>query len=78
MAYTPLETGRLASNRALSSVASRLHKTALQVALNWLLCLKPVIPIPKAGKVKHVEENVGAAGWRLSLDDWKILNQNLN
>jgi diketogulonate reductase-like aldo/keto reductase len=77
MAYTPLETGRLASNRILSEVATRYGKTAVQVALNWLICLESVVPIPKAGKVKHVEENAGAAGWRLRQEDWQLIHDSV-
>jgi len=78
MAYTPLETGGLASNHMLSQVAARYGKTAVQAALNWLICIEPVIPIPKAGKVKHVDEDAGAAGWRLSKEDWQLLNRSLD
>ena len=77
MAYTPLETGGLASNHTLSQVAAQYGRTAVQAALNWLICIEPVIPIPKAGKVNHVEENAGAAGWRLSKEDWQLLKQSL-
>jgi len=40
-------------------------KTPSQAALNWLIC-KGALPIPGAHSVKHVQENAGALGWRLS------------
>jgi len=40
-------------------------KMPSQVALNWLIC-KGALPIPGAHSVKHVQENAGALGWRLS------------
>jgi len=35
------------------------------VAINWCIC-KGAIPIPGVKTVRHVEENLGALGWRLS------------
>jgi len=40
-------------------------KTPSQVALNWVLC-KGALPIPGATSIPHLEENVGALGWRLT------------
>lgn len=77
MAYTPLEHGGLVSSRVLSQVASRYEKTAIQVALNWLICIDPVVPIPKAERVVHVEENAGAAGWRMSKEDWEAIERSV-
>lgn len=75
LAYTPLEKGRLASDPFLASVGARYGKSAAQVALNWLIRFKPVVPIPKASDKRHIEENVGAAGWRLSDEDWRLLSE---
>jgi aryl-alcohol dehydrogenase-like predicted oxidoreductase len=47
-------------------VAARLGVTPAQVALAWVLAQgEAVVPIPGAGSVAHVEENVEAAGNRL-------------
>jgi pyridoxine 4-dehydrogenase len=35
------------------------------VAINWCIC-KGAIPIPGVKTVRHVEDNLGALGWRLS------------
>ena len=76
MAYSPLERGRLSESpteSGIESIGKHYRKTAVQVALNWLICIDPVVPIPKAGKIKHVEEDAGAIGWRLSREDWTNL-----
>ena len=76
MAYSPLERGRLSelpTESGIESIGKHYGKTAVQVALNWLICIDPVVPIPKAGKIKHVEEDAGAIGWRLSREDWTNL-----
>jgi aryl-alcohol dehydrogenase-like predicted oxidoreductase len=40
------------------------------VALAWLLARSPVIlPIPGTSRVKHLEENVAAAGIRLTPEE---------
>ncbi|MEM1608075.1 MAG: aldo/keto reductase, partial [Ignisphaera sp.] len=70
MAYTPLERGQLARNAYLENIGRKYGKTAVQVALNWLICIDNVIPIPKAASIEHVKENAGAMGWRLSREDW--------
>lgn len=77
LAYSPLEHGKLGNlvtNTRIKSVADRYGKTPVQVALNWLICIEPVVAIPKAGKVKHIEEDAGATGWRLSKENWDLLN----
>ena len=71
IAYTPLAKGVLARNKFLESIGRKYGKTAAQVALNWLICWKPVIAIPKAANIKHLEENAGAMGWRLSNEDFR-------
>lgn len=70
MAYTPLERGQLARNSYLENIGRKYGKTAVQVALNWLICIDNVVPIPKAASIEHVKENAGAMEWRLSKEDW--------
>jgi len=77
MAYTPIEKGVLARNNLLKKVGEKYGKTPIQVALNWLICIEPVVPIPKASKIEHVEENVGAMGWRLSGEDFEEILRSL-
>ncbi|KAM0914064.1 hypothetical protein ACQ4PT_011764 [Festuca glaucescens] len=52
----------------LKSIADRKGKTMSQVAINWCIC-KGAIPIPSVKTVRHVEDNLGALGWRLSADE---------
>lgn len=48
-------------------------KIQSQVALNWVLC-KHALPIPGATKVRHIGENIGALGWRMSEEEVAILD----
>ncbi|MEM0470284.1 MAG: aldo/keto reductase [Desulfurococcaceae archaeon] len=60
----------------LKQLAEKYGKTPAQVALNWLLKFSPtVVPIPGAKDPRQVEENAGAAGWELSYEDWRLLDE---
>ena len=58
----------------LRQIGEKHGKTCTQVALNWLIC-KGTLPIPGATSVRHLEENAGAMGWRLSQDQVATLDQ---
>lgn len=67
--WFPLATGRLADDAdgALAEIARGHDATPAQVALAWLLARSPVmLPIPGTSRVRHLEENVAAAGIRLA------------
>lgn len=57
MAYSPLEEGRLVKRRELMDFAKKQGMTPSQVAIAWLLAQDGVIPIPKTGSRKRLEEN---------------------
>lgn len=62
-------TERLVSDR-LEAVAKQHGVSVFQVALAWLLAKSPVmLPIPGTSSVAHLEDNVGAAGLKLSVGD---------
>jgi len=75
MAYTPLEQGRILSNRALAEVAGRHRATPAQVALAWLLRQEGMMVIPKATRPEHVRDNRGAADLTLDSDDLAALDR---
>lgn len=72
-AYTPLEKGAVISNKTVRSIAEKLGKTPVQVALNYLISRPRTIPIPKTERKDHVKEILGSMGWRLSEKDIEIL-----
>lgn len=74
--WNPLEIGELTrAGGAVATIAGRIGVTQGQVAIAWLLAHSPVmVPIPGTSRVKHLEENVGAAGVKLSPDDVKLLD----
>lgn len=67
--WYPLQVGKLAKGTggALAEIAKKHNATPSQVALAWLLKHSPVmLPIPGTSKVRHLEENMGAAAIELS------------
>ena len=84
IAYTPLDSGRLAGGsglfssrgtKVLQEIAEQHGKTPAQVALNWCLSHDNVIAIPKSDSVSRTAENCGASDWRLSAEDMARLDR---
>jgi diketogulonate reductase-like aldo/keto reductase len=80
IAWSPLEEGKLAKSGfpVLDEMAKKYGKTQAQVALNWLISQKKIITIPKATTINHIEENVGAVGWKLSGPDFRRLQESFS
>ena len=58
------------SAQTLARIAARHSATPAQISLAWLLQRSPVmLPIPGTSNVAHLEENVAAAGVRLSREE---------
>ncbi|MGC9118041.1 MAG: aldo/keto reductase [Thermoproteus sp.] len=65
LAASPLARGIVVENYRIRSVAERLGKTPVQVALRWLMDKPAVVPIPRTTRPEGVLEFAGAYGWRL-------------
>jgi aryl-alcohol dehydrogenase-like predicted oxidoreductase len=58
----------------ISSFAEQKKVTPAQIALAWLLAKKPwIVPIPGTTKLARLEENLGAANVKLTLQDVRSL-----
>src|ERR1700691_4039351 len=72
--WGPMAQGRQA-NQAVEKIAAAHNTSTAVISLAWLLRRAPVLlPIPGTGSVKHVEENVSAAGFKLSDEEFAALN----
>jgi pyridoxine 4-dehydrogenase len=71
--WFPVAAGKLAQPGGKLDAAAKAHgATVSQLSLAWLLHHSPVmLPIPGTSSVKHLEENVAAAGVDLSAREWK-------
>jgi aryl-alcohol dehydrogenase-like predicted oxidoreductase len=73
--WFPLGAGRVAGE-ALQKVAQAHQATPKQVALAWLLKRSPImLPIPGTSSIKHLEENVVAAGLHLTDSEYDSLSR---
>ncbi len=72
--WNPLSLG--SADGPVARVAAAHGATAAQVAIAWLLQRAPVVlPIPGTSRVKHLEENVQAAGLRLTAEEYRALDR---
>ncbi|MCF8303755.1 MAG: aldo/keto reductase [Bacteroidales bacterium] len=79
IAWRPLGKGAIAAHEfpLMEELKKKYNKTAAQIAINWLLAKDKVITIPKASKISHLEDNLGALGWSLSEEDVKRLDKGI-
>ena len=83
LAYSSLEQGtflrEMKRNKRLASVMGEVcietGKTPAQVLLNWTLDSPAVVTIPKTNTLARVDENCGAAGWRLTAGQRQALTE---
>jgi diketogulonate reductase-like aldo/keto reductase len=82
IAHTPLARGLSHildrdPHGVLVEIAEALGRSPAQVALNWCLCRRAVVVIPKGNSAEHIVENCGASGWRLEPEHIRRLNQEI-
>jgi pyridoxine 4-dehydrogenase len=75
--WFPLAAGGLAEPGGAAAEIAQAHgATTGQIALAWLLHRSPVtVPIPGTSSVRHLEENVAAAGIELSEEEVRQLTE---
>jgi pyridoxine 4-dehydrogenase len=71
--WFPVAAGKLAKPGGKLDTAAKAHgATVSQLSLAWLLHHSPVmLPLPGTSSVAHLEENIAAAGVKLSDAEWK-------
>ena len=74
--WFPLAAGKLSGGESpIGRVAAKLKVTPSEVALAWLLARSAVmLPIPGTSSVKHLEENVAAAGLKIDKEKMEELS----
>jgi len=82
IAYCPLARGldRIRDcdpTGVIDELVRQTGKSPAQVVLNWCLCQKGVVAIPKGSSVEHVVENCGASDWRLNEVQLSLLNSRI-
>lgn len=79
IAYKALARGQLAKpgNAVLDSIAAKYGKTQGQVALNWLISQKNIIALTQAIDPEHLNDSLGALGWKLDKEDVEVLSREM-
>lgn len=71
--WFPLGAGKVAGE-VLSKIAQRHQASPKQVALAWLLRRSPMmLPIPGTSSIEHLEENVAAAAFQFTQEEYNSL-----
>lgn len=60
-AYSPMDEGKLRSNKTLEAIAKAHNATIFQIALAWVISHPSVITIPMSFNPQHIQENFDAA-----------------
>jgi 2,5-diketo-D-gluconate reductase A len=71
-AYSPLTRATRLDSRTLGSVAERYGKTPAQILIRWNL-QRGTVPIPKANRTDHLEENIRVFDFELDEEDLTAL-----
>jgi aryl-alcohol dehydrogenase-like predicted oxidoreductase len=73
--WYPLGAGAVLKQDKVKSIAKKLHATAAQVAISWLLRKSPaMLPIPGTSSLEHLQKNCAAADLQLSDADFAALS----
>jgi diketogulonate reductase-like aldo/keto reductase len=75
IAYSPLDTGNIPISRIPKPMLEKYEMTPAQLMLNWVTYPIPVVTIPKASRISHVEENAKSVDVRISDDDYRALSR---
>ncbi|MHB1346200.1 MAG: aldo/keto reductase [Candidatus Humimicrobiaceae bacterium] len=75
VAWRPLQKGLFSKEetKIVRDISIKYEKTANQVAINWLISQKNVVTISKSRNTKHLNENLGALGWKMEYSDINFL-----
>jgi len=75
VAYSPLDTGNIPISRIPKDILEKYEMTPAQLMLNWVTYPEPIVTIPKAGRVSHVEENAGSLNVRITQAEYQALSR---
>jgi len=82
IAYSPLARGLghirdHDPNGVIESLVKETGKTAAQIILNWCVSKEAVVAVPGSNSGEHILDNCGASGWRLSQEQFALLDRKI-
>lgn len=72
-AYSPLTRKEQLEDETLNQIVQKYGKSPAQILIRWNLQLGSV-PLPKANRKEHLEENINVFDFEITDDDMKLLN----
>ncbi len=72
-AYSPLTRGKRLDDETLSDIAAKYGKTSAQVLIRWNL-QRGTVPLPKANRRPHLEEDFDVFDFSIDDEDMATLN----
>ncbi|MBU1037282.1 aldo/keto reductase [Patescibacteria group bacterium] len=77
MAWRPLKEAMILEEvpDIIKKLGDKYQKTPAQIALNWLISQLNVVTISKTGSKEHLQDNLGAVGWRMDKEDIEYLRK---
>ncbi len=73
MAYSPIDQGALGADEALAAIGRPRGLTAAQVALAWISSQPGVLAIPKAGTLRHLQQNLATGDVELGAEERQVI-----
>ncbi len=61
----------------IESLVKETGKTAAQIILNWCVSKEAVVAVPGSNSGEHILDNCGASGWRLSQEQFALLDRKI-
>lgn len=74
-AYSPVDQGKLRSNKTLEAIAKAHNASIFQIALAWVISHPRVIAIPMSFNPQHIQENFDAAEIELTKEEIDALKK---
>ena len=75
--YQPLRRNRTAMKNypVLIDLANKYNKTQNQIVLNWIIYEKNIMPLIKSTNIERINENIDSINFKMSREDYNILNE---
>ena len=77
--YSPLDQGYIADGnirKYMVQLSKKYKKSLAQIALNWIVNKKNILPIPKFSTFEHFQE-IYESDFKIDQDDFKYINDNV-
>lgn len=77
VAWRPIQKGDILNRDIgiMNEMCKKYNKTPSQIAINWLISQDNIVTISKTSSKKHLDENLGAIGWKMEKEDIEKLRK---